>query len=205
MSLAMRHPDVFSAVYALSPGVFAPGGLAQTVMFAEQTTVESYISRQTKFDKLSPCDARVRFMSFIDNLYKANQELEAFTYAYGTAFAWDTSKAAPFMAYPYRLSAGKLAIDSMAWRRFERGFGDWPQKLATYKSNLNQLTAITIDYGTKDEFAWIQEGCSYLSALLDSVGVRHKTLSFDGGHGDRVRDRIESYMMPFFSTTLVRE
>lgn len=202
LSLAMRHPGVFGVVYALSPGVFAPGGMAQTVMFAEQTTVERYITRQTEYETLSPCDARVRFMSFIDNLYKANQELEAFTYAYGAAFAWDTSKAAPFISYPYKLSAGKLAIDSVAWRRFEGGFGDWPRKLATYKSNLDQLTAITIDYGTKDEFAWIPAGCSYLSALLDSVGVRHQTLSFEGGHGDRVRERIESYMMPFFSTTL---
>jgi hypothetical protein len=82
-------------------------------MFAEQTTVEGYISRQTEPDKLSPCDARVRFMSFIDNVCKANQEMDAFTYANETAFAWDTSKTSPFIAYPCRLSAGRLAIDSV--------------------------------------------------------------------------------------------
>ena len=30
LALAMEHPDVFGAVYALSPGLFAPGGLAES-------------------------------------------------------------------------------------------------------------------------------------------------------------------------------
>ena len=203
LSLAMKHPDVFNSVYALSPGIFAPGGLAQTVMFADETTIRQYLERQREFDSLPTCDARVQFMSFIDNLYKANQELEAFVYAYGTAFAPDTSKPAPFIAYPYQLEGGKLVIDSLSWLRLESGFGDWPHRIEVYRENLDQLRAITIDYGTKDEFPWISTGCAYLSRLLDSAGIHHTTQSFDGGHGDRVRERIEAYMLPFFSAQLV--
>lgn len=202
LSLAMKNPDLFSAVYALSPGIFAPGGLAKTDMFAERSTIEKYLRRQIDFGQASPCDGRLRFMSFIDNLFKANQESDVFTYAYGSAFAWDTSRAAPFIAYPYNLANGKLARDSAAWARFESGFGNWTQKLAKYRNNLKKLAAIAIDYGSKDEFAWIPAGCSYLSMLLDSAGVRHELLSFEGGHGDRVRERIERYIFPFFSSHL---
>ena len=35
LALAMRNPDVFGAVDALSPGLFAPGGLAESQMFAD--------------------------------------------------------------------------------------------------------------------------------------------------------------------------
>jgi hypothetical protein len=131
--------------------------------------------------------------------------MEPFGYAYGAAFAADTNAKVPFISYPYHRVDGKLIIDSLVWKRFESGFGDWPKKLAIYKSNLLKLKAITIDYGTKDEFAWIPAGCVYLSALLDTAGVKHQLLSFEGGHGDRVRERIEVYMLPFFSKYLSTE
>jgi S-formylglutathione hydrolase len=205
LSLAMKHPEIFGSVYALSPGVFAPGGLATTSMFADTVTVERYLDRQADFDRTPACDARARFMSYIDNMYKANQEMESFSYAYGAAFAPDTIAKVPFIAYPYHRIDGKLIIDSLAWKRFESGFGDWPNKLAIYKGNLLKLKAITIDYGTKDGNTFIPTGCVYLSALLDTVGVRHQLFSFEGGHGDRVRERIEGYMLPFFSKYLSAE
>jgi enterochelin esterase-like enzyme len=205
LSMAMKYPDIFGLVYALSPGVFAPGGLARTDMFAETRTIDKYLDRQADFDRIPPYDARVRFMSYIDNLYKANLEMEAFSYAYGAAFAPDTNASAPFIDYPYKRINGEPAIDSLVWGRFESGFGDWPHKIAAYRSNLLKLTAITIDYGTKDENSWIPAGCVYLSSLLDSAAVRHQLLSFDGGHGDRVRERIESQIIPFFSSNLSRE
>lgn len=202
LSLAVKHPDIFGSVYALSPGVFAPGGLAMTSMFAETLTIERYLDRQADFDRTPACDARARFMSYIDNMCKANQEMEPFGYAYGAAFAPDTNAKVPFIAYPYHRVNGELIIDNLAWKRFESGFGDWPEKLAIYKTNLLKLGAIAIDYGTKDEYAFIPAGCVYLSALLNGASVRHQLLSFDGGHGDHVRERIEGYMLPFFSKHL---
>jgi enterochelin esterase-like enzyme len=44
LALAMAHPDVFGAVYALSPGLFAPGGLAQSQMFADPAVVADVIA-----------------------------------------------------------------------------------------------------------------------------------------------------------------
>jgi hypothetical protein len=99
-------------------------------MFAETLTVERYFDRQADFDRTPACDARVRFMSYIDNMYKANQEMEPFGYAYGAAFAPDTNAKVPFIAYPYHRVNGELIIDSLAWKRCESGFGDWPEKLA---------------------------------------------------------------------------
>lgn len=205
LALAIKHPDIFGSVYALSPGILAPEGLARTDMFADTLTIKKYLGRQADFAERSNCDGIVRFMSFIDNLYKAGDEATAFAYAYGAAFAPDTSSKAPFIDYPYHLADGKLTIDSLVWKRYEEGFGDWKQKLAVYKDNLPKLSAIVIDYGIKDELAWIPTGCVYFSALLDSAGVNHQLLSFDGGHGNRVRERLEFQIFLFFSKQLKGE
>jgi len=33
LNMGMRHPDIFSVVYSLSPGLFYPNGLAESQMF----------------------------------------------------------------------------------------------------------------------------------------------------------------------------
>ena len=46
LALVFAHPDVFGAVYALSPGLFAPGGLADSQMFANSTVVADFVAGQ---------------------------------------------------------------------------------------------------------------------------------------------------------------
>ena len=46
LALAMENPDVFGAVYALSPGLFAPGGLAESQMFADPTVAADFLAGQ---------------------------------------------------------------------------------------------------------------------------------------------------------------
>lgn len=42
IDLAMRHPDVFGAVYALSAGLMAPNGLETTQMFDDDADVADF-------------------------------------------------------------------------------------------------------------------------------------------------------------------
>lgn len=44
-NLAMRHPDVFGAVYSLSPSLFDPQGLSDSQMFASQEVINSVLDR----------------------------------------------------------------------------------------------------------------------------------------------------------------
>ncbi len=57
LALAMRHSDAFGAVYALSPGLFAPGGLAESQMYADPTVVADFIAGQDELSQMSPHDA----------------------------------------------------------------------------------------------------------------------------------------------------
>jgi len=64
------------------------------------------------------------------------------------------------------------------------------------------LKDIHIDYGGNDYYKWIPEGCKYFSRLLKKNGIKHTLSEYKGGHEDRLRERMEGYMFPFFSEKL---
>jgi len=41
-----------------------------------------------------------------------------------------------------------------------------------------------------------------MHALLDAYGIEHSWETYDGAHGDKLGDRIEARMLPFFSKHL---
>ena len=57
LALAMTHADVFGAVYALSPGLFAPGGLAESQMFADQAVIADVLAGREELVAVAPADA----------------------------------------------------------------------------------------------------------------------------------------------------
>ncbi len=74
--------------------------------------------------------------------------------------------------------------------------------METYRNNLLELEAYTIDYGVYDYFSWIPDGCIFFSQLLTEEDIPHELLSFNGGHSNMVRQRIEEQIFPFFSNIL---
>jgi pimeloyl-ACP methyl ester carboxylesterase len=148
LSIAMHHPEVFGAVYAMSPGLFGASGAR---------------------DRLG-----------------------------------DETLFAIFMKLPYQSVGGKLVLDQVTWNLWEGGFGGIPEKLATYGSNLKQLRAIGIDYGTLDEYAWIPEGCRYFVSLASKAGLKVTEATFEGDHQGSLDSRIADFMIPFFAANLTR-
>lgn len=205
LNLSMLHPDVFGAVYALSPGLFAPDGLAKHLMFADQNTIEKYLARKQGFEAIPEDEAKVKFMSFMNYLMNANDYNTIFAYAYGAAFAPNTGTKVPYIDYPYSKSGEKRALDTLIWKRYENGFGNLAEKVKRYKNNFLRIKAMTIDYGVFDEYEWIREGCEFFSRILDENVIPHQLLKYEGDHSNKLRERIELYMLPFFSNMLVFE
>jgi pimeloyl-ACP methyl ester carboxylesterase len=87
LDLAMRHPDVFGSVYALSPGLLAPGGLETTEMFDDDEVIASFLELQAR-DIDGP------------QAIPGSEALK-FSVAYGSAFAPDPDTDFPYVAYPY--------------------------------------------------------------------------------------------------------
>ncbi len=193
LDIAMKHPDVFSAVYSMSPGLFDENGLAESQLFASQYAIDGYLAYEKKVEAM-PADEAI------------NAQLgsggDGFTVGYGMAFAPNPNKHAPFIDYPYVEKDGKLVQDAAIWKRWESGFGGIKEEIAQYKSNLMSLKGLVVDYGTMDSYAWIPKGCVYFDAQLKAAGIPHTVESFEGGHQNLLGQRITEKMLPFFSNLL---
>lgn len=195
LNIAMRYPDVFGAVYSLSPGLFDENGLANSQMFLHERTISNFLEAQ-KAILVKPEDQQLKSVLFMpDN----------FTVAYGLAFAPDSQKPPFYFDYPYSESNGKLVRDEMMWERWDSGFGGIPEEIAQYKDNFLRLKGITVDYGTNDEFAWIPQGCIYFDAQLTAAGIPHEMAVHNGNHQSQLGKRVLEHMLPFFSKLLVGE
>ena len=195
LSLAMAHPDVFGAVYALSPGLFAPGGLADTQMFDDPAVVADVLAGRAELAASTPGAAAaadvVRAMSASGDA--------RFATAYGTAFAPAPDGPPPWMDYPYAEVGG--AVDPVTWAQWEDGYGGLAPRVATEGDALRSLRGIVLDVGTRDEYPWIPAGVAYLHEQLDAAGVAHRYETYDGGHGP-VGPRALAVMLPFFAEVL---
>ncbi|MBI5963210.1 MAG: alpha/beta hydrolase [Chloroflexi bacterium] len=195
LNIAMLHPDVFRAVYGLSPGLFDEKGLANSQMFLSEYYIGLFLDEQ-KAILAKPQDQQLdSVLTLRDN----------FTVAYGLAFAPDPQNPPFYFDYPYSKSSGKLVRDDNIWKRWDGGFGGIPQKIAQYKENFLRLKGITVDYGTNDEFAWIPQGCIYFDTQLTAAGVPHEMAVHNGNHQSSLGKRVLEHMLPFFSELLVGE
>ena len=84
LNIAMRHPDVFSAVYSMSPGLFDENGLAESFMFANEGLIQDFVNYEEELASLPLEDAQKRMFA----------SPEEFSLAYGYAFASQPGQAA---------------------------------------------------------------------------------------------------------------
>jgi S-formylglutathione hydrolase len=194
LSIAVHRPDLFGAVYAMSPGLFDRNGLSESQMFASDSEIESFLEFQGGLSGLSTSDAVAK-----------TPGSQTFTVAYGLAFA-PNAKAQPLpLDYPVRKVNGTLVRDDAVWLKWQAGFGGLAATAAHDRSSWLKLRGIVVDYGTNDEYAWIPKGCVYFGQQLTAAGIPVKVESFDGSHQARLGERIGEHMLPFFSATLESE
>lgn len=196
-NLAMRHPDTFGAVYALSPGLAAPGGLETHPSFANDDVrgqVRDFLDRA---EARPACESRAALLAQASYWNQIYDTLPLFALAYGAAFAPAAGGAGP--DYPYRRQGTGFVKDPDTWARFEQGFGGWDGKIPQNLDNLRKLSLITLDVGENDEHAWIPAGCRHVSELLTKAGVANQLVTHPGGHEDRLRERLETALFPALS------
>ncbi|HSK88067.1 MAG TPA: alpha/beta hydrolase-fold protein [Anaerolineales bacterium] len=191
LNIAMRYPDVFGAVYSLSPGLFDENGLEES-LFAREVTITSFIKFENDLAALPLEDAAKRMLSAPDR----------FTLAYAYAFAPNPDRHPPYFDYPYTEVDGQLVRDDVVWGKWESGFGGIAAEAVQYKDNLLKLKGIVVDYGTADENGWIPKGCVYYGEQLSAAGIPVQLESYNGNHGSQIGTRIRDYMLPYFSGLL---
>ena len=195
LNIAMLHPDVFGAVYSLSPGLFDENGLANSQMFNVEYTIQKFLDGQ-KAVLAKPEDQQ---------LESALSMQDYFSTAYGLAFVPEPQKPPFYFDYPFSESNGNLVRDDTLWKRWDSGYGGIHEKVVRYKDNLLKLKGIVVDYGTNDVYKWIIQGCIYFDQQLTAAGIPHEMAVHDGDHQSQLGKRVLEHMLPFFSKLLVGE
>jgi S-formylglutathione hydrolase len=178
LKLAMKHPDVFNAVYALSP---------------------CCIQWVADFSAQNPSWPRTIAMQSIDRQAEAEFYPKLFI---SIAAAWSPNRSRPpFLAdLPFAI-VGSQVLPA------EPAYSAWSANLIVpmagqYRANLARLRAIGFDYGTQDQFPHIPLGARAFARFLSDHGVDHVVEAYDGDHFNRVRERLVSRALPFVSKAL---
>lgn len=177
LNVGMRNPDVFSAVYALSPcclsnSVLEPRGDMQTAWRRALAVADT---------------SGIRAAGFFPNI------LMALSAAYSPA----PSHPPLFLEYPILIRGDSLVRDSVVAARWKPPLS----LIEKYQGNLRRLT-IAFDAGASDGLRDIPVNVRALDSTLTRLGVPHWTEVYDGTHGNRVRERLEKFAFPFFSRNL---
>lgn len=176
LHIGMRNPGVFSAIYALSPCCLA-NNLA---------TVAPRASAWRTAISLTDT-SQIRSAGFHPNLLMALSAL------------YSPARQRPpfYLDYPFALRNDSLVLDTVVAAR-------WKPPLETvdrYEKNLRRLT-IGFDAGDADAFRDIPANVRALGARLTQLGIPHVSEIYEGTHGNRIRERLETVVFPFFSRNL---
>lgn len=183
-TLALKHPDVFGATYALSPCCLGLEGdlAANNLVWAKAAKVTSR-------------DIFTRQPVGFDGFFSVAM------IAISAAFSPNRDRPPLYVDFPY-------VQKGMALGRNEPAFSNFRSKmplyqLEQYRGNLLKLRGIVLDVGERDEFTHILRATALLSAELSEYEIPHTFEIYkDGDHGNRIRERFNTKVMPFFTSVL---
>jgi len=199
LELALKHPDIFSCVYAMSPALFDQNGLRDSGILTEEQ-LQKWQANFNLWQTLGQETQRKSFRDYVQthlNSPSRTRFFEGLFISYGAAVAPDLGLPYPHIAFPI---PGQGAAELVA--RYESGFGGWDEKLSRYVAKGQQLRGITIEYGKEDEYLWIRRGAAYVSGRMRSLGVPNALVVGEGGHESELGRRLETGLLPAISMML---
>ena len=170
LRLAMKRPDVFSAVYAMSSCCLNEGTV-----------------RPGRGGEPSPAEA-----------IKSVEQARGNRAAQGTlarAAAWAPNPKNPPLYLDLPTNNGEVVPEvAVKWAA-----NSPVAMLDQYVPNLKKLKAIALDIGLQDNLITSNQ---VFVERLNRYGIAHTFQTYDGDHGNRVPQRLEEHVLPFFSKHL---
>ncbi|HEY0802246.1 MAG TPA: alpha/beta hydrolase-fold protein, partial [Steroidobacteraceae bacterium] len=194
VKLAMKHPEIFGAVYAMSAcclefdRAWTPAspawGKALSIM-----NMDDFVALQkivAEGDRKDP-------NWFIAFIAKGSVAVAA-------AFSPNPERPPFFGDFPIEQRGDTLVAA-------ERPKAAWVANLPVpmlgqYRSNLARLRGIGFDVGKQDFNPDLIVQAHDLDAALTVNGIRHEFEEYMGTHSDKIAERVESKVLPFFSRVL---
>ncbi len=179
--IGMKHPDVFGALYIMSPCCMSPmtgGGPGP----ADQTKARALAAEKKVNDAKSPADLAAQSPGF-----------GAVLFADAAAWAPDPKNPPLYFDLPTKDGVPQPEIVAKFTANAPLAFVD------QYIGNLKQYRAISIDVGDQDglRFDTIK-----LHKILDDSGITNIFEIYSGTHTSAVADRFQNHVLPFFGKNL---
>jgi S-formylglutathione hydrolase FrmB len=187
--MGMKHPEAFSAVYAMSPCCL---GMEADLTSTNPAWRAALIARNKNPKDQFDIDPQTIEQFWVDALLSL-----------AAAFSPNPDQGPIFADLPYRDQNGTLVQNEPAWT-------EWHAKMpleivSNYGANLLRLRGLFIEYGMEDDFSHIPMTARLFSAKLAQLGIPHTLASYRGDHSDHIRERFETSALPFFSRVLAGE
>jgi S-formylglutathione hydrolase FrmB len=173
LRIGMKHADVFSALYALSPCCLRVGPPRPS-------------DGPTPAEKILADPRQLKTADFLTMITLA------------WAAAWSPNPKAPPFYLDLPTKDGQPRLDIVA-----KWVANMPLVLLDQDvPNLRRLHAIAFDAGTQDQFKQIPLDLVLLDQDLTNYGIRHNYSTYDGTHTSRIANRLEEKVLPFFAQNL---
>lgn len=172
--LAMKHPDVYCAVFSLSAGFIS---FEHSIMGPDYKPYLINAANETDPARFNSLYSKVRV-----------------AIASAAAFAPNKNRFPYYGDFPVDSNGALIDTNWTKWLQH-----DAYTMISSYANNLLQLDSIWVECGTNDD---LYTSNKMISQALDSEGIVHTWDEFLGGHIDRVGQRIYQKMLPFFSGIL---
>ena len=177
--LAMSYPGIFGAIYGLSSGQM---DFSETLQPPENP---EWWSTLLTFQDINEA-AKVADWAMIRMVGLA------------AAFTPNPNRPPFYADFQYELVEGQVQPVPDVWRKWLAY--DPVALVPSCEANLRQLRGIRFDCGMSDQLV-ITNNRAFARALTEA-GIPFEFEEYDGNHSNRIRERIETRVLPFFSDIL---
>lgn len=176
LKIAMKHPDVFGAVYGNSSCCLV---MAPPAVISESA---GPAAKLTSFEEAEKAPVPVRI-----------------SLAYAAAFSPNPSNPPFYVDRPITANGGDAGLSTTVLGRWQANI---PINMVDqFVTNLRRLH-IAFDIGTQDRL--LESNRQFRDALKRNR-IEHTYEEFEGGHTDKTRERVGTKILPFFSRVLVAQ
>jgi enterochelin esterase-like enzyme len=179
--IGMKHPDVFGALYIMSPCCMSPMGTGGPGS-ADQIKERAIANEKKVAAAKSPADLAAQSPGFA-----------ATQFASAAAWAPDPKNPPLYFDLPTKDGVPQPEIVAKFAANAPLAFVD------QYIGNLKLYRAIAMDVGDHDGLRF---DATKLHNILDNYGVANSFEIYPGTHTSAVADRFQNHVMPFFSKNL---
>jgi len=181
--IGMKHPDVFGALYIMSPCCMSPMAGGGPPGANPDAMKERAIANEKKVaEAKSPAELAAESPGFASAQY-------------ATAAAWAPDPKNPPLYFDLPTKDGVPQPEIVAKYAANSPLAFVDQ----YIGNLKQYRAISIDVGDQDGLRF---DATKLHNILDNYGIANAFEIYHGTHTSAVADRFQNHVMPFFSQNL---